>query len=320
MGYRMEGPKVSVCLPTWNSARFLPETLNCLGRQTFRDWELVAADSFSSDGTWELLQGVRTPERRTLFQRPRGLYQAWNACIEACTGEWVYFATSDDWLADDCLETLVRAANHQPEADLIASRGLVLDEDGRHLDPGDRRARVSFFGRCEERDGWAIRRSELLYGILAGTPVTSVNQLLIRRTLFEKVGRFPENLGSYGDYLWQMRAINAGRLYRIGKVLAGWRRHKDQATTSVTSELLRRRAELCALLANDGCLGQEQELLYSVGLMLGFYGTGSETNTIRSIVAGLKMGRRLRMAGGLGRLFMKPRLSRILVATFAPSE
>ena len=63
-----------------------------------------------------------------------------------------------------------------------------------------------------------------------GVVYTSITQLLIRSSLFDKIGLFRNDLGSIADFEWEMRAALVSDVIHIPKYLATWRRHPAQAT------------------------------------------------------------------------------------------
>src|SRR5215470_560971 len=104
-------PLVSICVPNLNTLRFLEERFDTIFNQTFHDWELFVFDSYSDDGSWEFIQELaKKRQRMRTAQGPReGPYPAWNECLRRTTGEYVYFATSDDAMAPEFLEKMVAA-------------------------------------------------------------------------------------------------------------------------------------------------------------------------------------------------------------------
>ena len=94
-------PVLSVITPVYNGESFIDRCYWTLKMQTFEDWEAVVMDSYSDDGSWELLEAYgRRDARLQLHQVPReGIYAGLNRCIEASRGQYVYIATSDDTMA-----------------------------------------------------------------------------------------------------------------------------------------------------------------------------------------------------------------------------
>src|SRR5262249_28527342 len=124
----------SVCLPSLNTFPFLEERVSTILGQTFVDWELIVIDSYSDDGSWEFFQKLaHTDSRVAISQAPRGLYQSWNACIERAQGKYIYFATSDDTMAPDCLEKLASALEEHVDCDVAACPLTAIGGDGKPL-------------------------------------------------------------------------------------------------------------------------------------------------------------------------------------------
>ena len=97
-------PKLSIIIPTLNSAGTIQSCLRSIGNQTFKDYEIVIQDGGSSDCTVELIQELQreTPGIKVdIKQEPdNGIYDAMNKGVRRATGEWLYFLGSDDELYD----------------------------------------------------------------------------------------------------------------------------------------------------------------------------------------------------------------------------
>jgi glycosyltransferase involved in cell wall biosynthesis len=233
----MNQPLVSVCLPNRNTLPYLPERVDSIVGQTYKNWELIVSDNFSEDGAWAFFEGLAGKDSRvSIEQAPReGMYANWNNCIRRTRGKYIYIATSDDTMAPDCLEKLVAALEIYPECDLAHCRSRLIDESGRELD------------NCYSRGGEFALSSGPLFEIphlrmapfdgllhLSGwTVYTSITQLLIRRNLFEKIGLFESRWGSIGDFNWDMRAGLVANTVHVPDTWGGWRIHGGQATSRV---------------------------------------------------------------------------------------
>lgn len=128
----MNTPRVSICLPTLNSMEFLAERMGSISVQSFSDWEVVAVDGFSDDGTHEALHdfAFKHPQVKVSQAVRDGIYPNFNRCIESAEGEFVYIATSDDTMAPDCLEKMVNALEENPDCDLAHCPMKVIDRNG----------------------------------------------------------------------------------------------------------------------------------------------------------------------------------------------
>lgn len=99
-----EAPLVSIVLPCYNAAAFLAETLDSVIAQTFGDWECIAVDDASSDGTAGVLEDYarRDPRIRPRFlPRNGGAAASRNAGLAGLRGRYLAFLDADDlWEAE----------------------------------------------------------------------------------------------------------------------------------------------------------------------------------------------------------------------------
>jgi glycosyltransferase involved in cell wall biosynthesis len=233
----MNQPLVSVCLPNRNTLPYLPERVDTIFGQTYKNWELIVSDNFSEDGAWAFFEGLAGKDSRvSIEQAPReGMYANWNNCIRRTRGKYVYMATSDDTMAPDCLEKLVAALEKYPECDLAHCRSRLIDESGRELDNwysrGGEFALSS--GPLFEIPHLRMAPFDGLLHLSGWTVYTSITQLLIRRNLFEKIDLFEPRWGSIGDFNWDMRAGLVANTVHVPDTWGGWRIHGGQATSRV---------------------------------------------------------------------------------------
>lgn len=122
-----EGPLVSVVLATYEpDPDFVAQSLESVGDQSYENVELVVVDS--SDLAWlrELADKCNWIEHR--YQEPAGLPAAWNAGIDAASGEYVGFLADDDYYAPEKLERQV--ATLEEGYDLVYSDEYLVSEGG----------------------------------------------------------------------------------------------------------------------------------------------------------------------------------------------
>ena len=231
----MTTPKVSVCLPNLNNRPFLEERLASIFDQSLTDWELVIFDNYSDDGAWQLFEKfARDDGRIRIAQAPRqGMYANWNNCVQAARGEFVYIATSDDNLAPDCLEKLTAAMEANPECDLAHCNLRMFDTEGAEVS-AEWWQRSSLFARSSgdllNQPHVRLAPFDGLLHLSGDTLYTSITQLLIRRSLFLRIGYFEPRWGSLGDFNWNMRAGLVANTVHVPDTWGGWRQHGAQAT------------------------------------------------------------------------------------------
>jgi len=203
--------------------------------QTYKNWELIIVDSYSSDGAWEFLSSFNKLPNVSLEQFPPGLYASWNRCLEKCQGEYIYFATSDDTMATNFLEMMATALDEHPECDLAHSPLREIDENGQTL--ANWWGKESLFARSSNE---MIQKKHLrlapfdgLLHMSGSTVYHSIAQLLIRKSLFKKTGPFRTDVGSIADLGWGMKASLLSNTIHVPDTWASWRRHPSQATFGI---------------------------------------------------------------------------------------
>ncbi len=230
---RMPKPKISIILPVLNTRKYLPPRIESILSQSFQDWELIVVDSYSDDGSWELLKSLHTDNRAHLCQRERqGLYDAWNHGIAQAQGEYVYIATSDDTMQKDCLEKLLATLQRNPACGFAHCNLQIIDDNGKWLKDKWKKNFLAqkFYSDCLDVDH--LRKAPLdgilLFGL--GTIFHSITQLLIRKKVFNEIGFFSDQWGSAGDFEWGMKASLIFDSVHVPEYLATWRFYEGQAT------------------------------------------------------------------------------------------
>jgi len=126
-----QNPLVSVVIPAYNRADTIRDCLSSLRAQTYPNWEAIAVDDGSTDGTADLAEemGRENANIRVIRQRRnRGAQAARNVGIRSSRGEWIAFLDSDDQFLPESIE--LRMALAQREAvEVVHSECYVVRTD-----------------------------------------------------------------------------------------------------------------------------------------------------------------------------------------------
>lgn len=126
---------ISICIPVYNRARYLPETIESFVPQLGKDVELLVYDTGSTDGTRELMEAFqrRSPEIRFFsLDTKRGFDETALLLLEQCRGEYVWFFGSDDVLREGAIDA-IRSRILQRRPSFIYLNHEVVDDAGRLL-------------------------------------------------------------------------------------------------------------------------------------------------------------------------------------------
>jgi GT2 family glycosyltransferase len=207
-------PTVSIVIPNWNGAEWLPGLLASLQRQTRRPGETIVVDNGSLDGSLELLRAAAGVTVIAL-DRNTGFAYAANRGITAASGELVALLNADIVLEPEWLERM-QTAIAAPGVASVACKMMSLRHPGEIYDAGDvlrRDGACEQRGRFESDDGRFDEPGEV-FGACAGAA-------LYRRRAVLEVGGFDRRYFAYlEDVDLALRLRMAGWTCRYEPVVA----------------------------------------------------------------------------------------------------
>ena len=209
----VDGPLVSVVMPTWNRAPLLRRAIESVQAQTYRNWELIVVDDGSSDDSAHVLRGIREFEPRVhaVTTDRGGVCRARNEGISRARGRYVAFLDSDNtWLPG----FLAATVTEMEAADLRMAHAAL------RVNQGDRIRYRYFEGTLEH--------------LLVANHV-DLNVLVVRRDLLDEVGGFDESLRRAVDYDLVLRLANVAGLHQVDIVGADYSEDEsDESRISVS--------------------------------------------------------------------------------------
>lgn len=124
-------PKVSVLIPVYNAAKYLPLCLASLSKQTLTEFEIVCLNDGSSDNSLQILNRAaqNEPRLRVLSQPNQGVAAARNRLLKEATGTYIAFVDADDFIFPTYLEKLYFAAE-RAQADVSRCLFYEVEESG----------------------------------------------------------------------------------------------------------------------------------------------------------------------------------------------
>ncbi|MBE5966485.1 MAG: glycosyltransferase family 2 protein [Lachnospiraceae bacterium] len=94
---------VSIIMPSYNTAKYISETIESVQKQTYPHWELIIVDDCSTDSTGEVIEPFLKDTRISYYKNNKnsGAAVSRNRALQKATGRWIAFLDSDDlWLPD----------------------------------------------------------------------------------------------------------------------------------------------------------------------------------------------------------------------------
>lgn len=128
-------PFFSIIMPVYNHEALVGRAIRSCLEQSFGDFEIVAVDDASTDGSAAAVASFADPRVRLLrHEKNRGVCPTRNTAMANARGEWFVFFDSDDELLPGALETIHRRATAAPP-DVGMLRFMCVDERGTSPDP-----------------------------------------------------------------------------------------------------------------------------------------------------------------------------------------
>jgi glycosyltransferase involved in cell wall biosynthesis len=130
----MTVPAVSIVLPSYNGARYLPEAITSVLNQTMSDWELIVVDDCSTDSTEEIIQSfARQDARIRPFRNEvnRKLPATLNVGFSHARGRYLTWTSDDNRYRPEALAELSAYLDQHSGVGLVYSDFSLIDEQGR---------------------------------------------------------------------------------------------------------------------------------------------------------------------------------------------
>ncbi|MBE0488167.1 MAG: glycosyltransferase family 2 protein [Halomonas sp.] len=206
-------PFFSVVIPVHNKVDHLESSLACVYAQTFSDFEIIAVDDCSTDGSLEILREHEKAGKLRLYRRSEpgpGGYAARNLGVRKARAEWIVFFDADDIMHDDHLMVFHDAISENGRLDFFCNNYVM-------------RVGSKVVGKNKGISSGVYNKLDGLT-FFAQNDFVHMNSASIRRRLIEKLGGFPE--GRYkrgGDvYFWVKLLADIEAFYYSDMVTSEW--------------------------------------------------------------------------------------------------
>ena len=209
---------ISIVLPCYNGETYLRDALDSILAQTYRDWELIFVNDCSTDQSLAIAEEYATKDERIRIltnERNLRLPGSLNRGFRASCGEYLTWTSDDNLLEPDALAYLL--SEIEKGYDLVYSNMTYIDGDGNILP--------------EDNEGGTIWERNVVGA-----------SFLYRRTIYETIGDYREEMYLVEDYDYWLRAAKTFRLHYCPRKVYRYRRHG--ASLSATKEAQRRKVHL----------------------------------------------------------------------------
>jgi len=210
-------PLVSICIPNYNTEKYLDVCIQSALNQTYNNIEVIFADDCSTDRSYSVAEKYSNQVKIYKNEKNIGQPENTNKCIKLSSGEFFVILHSDDQLLPEFIEKLLPIMINNPEVGIAVGERRETDEtgvpisitpfyDNNYIIPGEKQAKV--------------------FLMMSFLPC----QVLVRRTVFEKAnGINPRHVVNLDGLLWFTLSLHADVAY-IRDEVSIYRKHGENTT------------------------------------------------------------------------------------------
>ena len=211
-------PLISVVITAYNVESFIVQSIVSALNQTCTNLEVIVVDDGSKDGTVKAVEQFDDARLRLIQKENGGCASARNAGVEVARGDFISFLDGDDFWMLNKLERELKWFESHPNADLVFSWSLIVDEHGESL------------GILKSN----TQRSFSFDDLLIENPIGNGSAVLIKKKALDQAGLFDESLPASSDTdMWlRLARLNNDNFICLPQIFTCYRRRASQTTSN----------------------------------------------------------------------------------------
>lgn len=235
--------ELSIIVPVYNMAADgkLEYCLNSLLNQNITDYEIIAVDDASTDNSPQILldYAANYPDVFKVYFSPENRKQggAKNIGLEHARGQWIGFIDSDDWIAPDMYEKLLKKAK-ETGADMVACNYHLTYE---HSDAIGKEVRTHYEAQTGVLD-------EEKYKLLILDSGSLVIKIYKRNLIYNCGMRFPEHIFYEDNAIANAIMLKAKHFEYVDEPLYAYYQHESSTVHTITKERCEHRMEAARIM------------------------------------------------------------------------
>ena len=204
-------PYISVIVNCHNGEKYLESCLNSIINQNYKDYEVIIWDNASTDNSKKIVKKFKDKKIK-YFRHPikENLYMARNRAIEVSLGQLIAFLDCDDWWDCNYLSSREKFFNNN-DYDVFYNNVLSFYEKN---------------NKFKKYKNYSLPNGKI-FDFLAKDYFIIISGLIIRKKVFDKIGKFNSKFNIIGDFEFIMKASKIFNFHGLNKPLVNYRVHED---------------------------------------------------------------------------------------------
>jgi glycosyltransferase involved in cell wall biosynthesis len=207
---------VSIILTTCNRQNYLPQAVESVLNQTYKNIELLIVDDGSTDNTRDIVSKYLSDKRiKYFYQENQGVCLARNNGIKNANGNYLMFLDDDDIFFPYAVEKLLSSMKKQPEnVKLVYGDLIYLYEKNKEL----------------HKEKQVFPKPKLLIGYVVGWAFSTIGLVMVKTQAIKDIGMFDKNYEYSEDFELLSRIVFNYDIAKIDIPIILYRRHESQKT------------------------------------------------------------------------------------------
>ena len=234
-------PKVTVIIPNYNHARYLPQRIESVLNQTFQDIEVILMDDCSPDDSPSIIAAYAASDARirvVLNEHNSGsTFKQWNKGIAQARGTYVWLAESDDYADPGLLAALVARLDADPRVGLAYCDSYSVDEHNKLMPQG---TWEPFLAELDDQlwkhdftqPGLELVRRFMSYRNI----IPNASAVVLRRSTLLAVGPAEESYRVLGDWLFWAKILSVSYISYVAQPLNYFRTHRNNVRSKTIAD------------------------------------------------------------------------------------
>jgi glycosyltransferase involved in cell wall biosynthesis len=220
---------VSVVVPNYNYARFLPQRMESILNQTYQNLEVIILDDCSTDNSKEVIEKYRSHPKVTHIvynrQNSGSPFVQWYKGINLAQGELIWIAESDDYAELNFLEKTVGLYSKNSDISFIYTNLVVVDVDGIPIEKENE-------NHCHNRPATkeVYSGEEFIRERMTDICLCNASSVVFSKEKALSLNRSFMHYKAAGDYLFWIMMAEKGNVIKMELPLDYFRHHKTNVT------------------------------------------------------------------------------------------
>ena len=234
-------PLVSVVVITYNSAKYVLETLESARHQTYRNLELIISDDGSTDNTigickkWLQKNSNRFVQTKLVtVKKNTGVAANCNRGIQNAHADWIKFCAGDDLLLPNCIQDNMDFVKINKSVKVLFSKLYKFTGNFDHTKAHSKYPKEYPMNLMDPK----FTAEDQYKRLLLSDRITYTPSYFFNKPAILSVGAYDEKTAFIEDYPMWLKLTRSGiRLYFMGKVTVAYRLHDTSLNTNLENKL-----------------------------------------------------------------------------------